>query len=240
MLLSGNFGKVTFEDGQFTVELCGLFQRLTKQIVTGITPDCDYDLGDANCTVNLASFTFGGTVTSVETPRRVFHATTSQAHAPGYFADGRLEWLTGANAGLKMECKGFDGNQPGQFTLFLPMPFDIRVGDTFNASADRRHGSCSCRRGRKLRGGIGHNGGARQLGRRCVSAGPEAVSRPCGRARLGPRRWALVRVAREACANPRPSRAEWRPVLDKEEPACSFLQRSCAAWPQHCSAGQRR
>lgn len=41
-------------------------------------------------------------------------------------------WLTGANAGRRMEIKEFSNKQ---FTLVLPMPNNVTVGDTFNAIA---------------------------------------------------------------------------------------------------------
>ena len=51
----------------------------------------------------------------------------------GYFPGGEIQWTGGANAGLNMEIKDF---QNGQFTLVLPMPNTISVGDTNNAIAE--------------------------------------------------------------------------------------------------------
>jgi uncharacterized phage protein (TIGR02218 family) len=61
--------------------------------------------------------------------------------AAGYFSSGEVEWLTGANAGRKMEIKEFAA---GQFNLVLPMPNNIAVGDTFNAVAgcDKTFNTC--------------------------------------------------------------------------------------------------
>jgi uncharacterized phage protein (TIGR02218 family) len=52
--------------------------------------------------------------------------------AAGYFSSGEIRSLTGANAGRRMEIKEFSNKQ---FTLVLPMPNNIAVGDTFNAIA---------------------------------------------------------------------------------------------------------
>jgi uncharacterized phage protein (TIGR02218 family) len=61
--------------------------------------------------------------------------------AAGYFSSGEVEWLTGANAGRRMEIKEFSNKQ---FTLVLPMPNNIAAGDTFNAIAgcDKTFNTC--------------------------------------------------------------------------------------------------
>ncbi len=52
--------------------------------------------------------------------------------AAGYFSGGEVQFLTGANAGRRMEIKEFSNTQ---ITLALPMPNNVAVGDTFNAIA---------------------------------------------------------------------------------------------------------
>ena len=62
----------------------------------------------------------------------------------GYFAYGAVTWLTGQNAGYRMEVKQF---APGVVTLALPMEYPIAVGDTYSISAgcDKQLGTCSAR-----------------------------------------------------------------------------------------------
>jgi uncharacterized phage protein (TIGR02218 family) len=62
--------------------------------------------------------------------------------AAGYFSGGEVVWLTGANAGRRMEIKEFSNKQ---FTLVLPMRGNVTVGDTFNAIAgcDKTISSCT-------------------------------------------------------------------------------------------------
>lgn len=55
--------------------------------------------------------------------------TTQEA---GYYEKGRAVWVTGANAGRKMEIANNDG---GEIQLFMPMQDDIAVGDTINLIA---------------------------------------------------------------------------------------------------------
>ena len=52
--------------------------------------------------------------------------------AAGYFSGGEVQWLTGANAGRRMEIKEFSNTQ---FTLVLPMPNSVAASDTFKAVA---------------------------------------------------------------------------------------------------------
>ena len=86
-----------------------------------------------------AVVTVSGTVDTV-TSRQVF-ISNSMTQAAGYFSSGEVEWLTGANAGRRMEIKEFSNKQ---FTLVLPMPNNIAAGDTFNAIAgcDKTFNTC--------------------------------------------------------------------------------------------------
>lgn len=67
---------------------------------------------------------------------------TIRAQTLGYFDGGRVTWLTGANAGLSMEIKTWDGTDA--LDLFLRMPHDIQIGDTFTAipGCDKRIPTC--------------------------------------------------------------------------------------------------
>ena len=62
----------------------------------------------------------------------------------GYFAYGKVKWLTGQNAGFTGEVKSFS---PGVVTLALAMPYPIAAGDTYTITAgcDKTLGTCSAR-----------------------------------------------------------------------------------------------
>ena len=68
-----------------------------------------------------------GAVTTA-TSRRAF-TDSSRAEAADYWGAGVVEWLTGANAGLRMEVASFT---VGAFELHLAMPYTIAVGDTYS------------------------------------------------------------------------------------------------------------
>ncbi|WP_268838006.1 DUF2163 domain-containing protein [Burkholderia sp. WTPI3] len=68
----------------------------------------------------------------------------SYNYTVGYFAFGKVKWLTGQNAGFVMEVKSFT---PGTVTLAMAMPFPVTVGDTYTITAgcDKQLGTCYAR-----------------------------------------------------------------------------------------------
>lgn len=128
-LRRGELGQVSYSKGVATAEFRGLTRRLENVIVETYTPTCRYDLGDARCGVNLATYTATGTVTSV-TDRAAFTAS-ALAGADDLYTFGKVTWTAGANAGLSMEIKRHQTG--GVLTLVLPMPYAIAPGDTFSA-----------------------------------------------------------------------------------------------------------
>ena len=135
----GWLGEVTMKNGQFVAEVRGLAQKLSQNIVDLYSPTCRAVFGDGRCKANLASYTVGGTVNTVSS--RQILISNSMMQAAGYFSGGEIQWITGANAGRRMEIKEFANKQ---FTLVLPMPNNVAVGDTFNAIAgcDKTIASC--------------------------------------------------------------------------------------------------
>lgn len=140
MVRRGRIGEITQRDDFYQAEMRGLTQYYTQRFVESLTPECRADLGDARCGVNTASFSQTVTVTAVPTAKRSFNATTVQAD--GYYAFGLLEWLTGGNAGAKMEIKSQVG---GLWTLFLPMAVPIAIGDTATVIAGCNHTAAQCK-----------------------------------------------------------------------------------------------
>jgi uncharacterized phage protein (TIGR02218 family) len=138
----GKLGKIKDGRNGFVAELLGLASHLSQAIGRVYTPACNADLGDARCAISLVAFTKTGAITSV-TSKRAF-ADSGRAEADGYFDGGKLTWLTGNNAGLKMEVKTFL-HAGGAFALQLPMPFSVQVGDTYSAihGCDKTPATCS-------------------------------------------------------------------------------------------------
>lgn len=131
VLRTGTIGEIVrTAEGQYRTELRGLAQRLTQKIVRTYGSSCDAELGDARCGVNIATLTETGTVTAV-TSSRQFSATISGTPDPGDFNGGLLTFTSGENDGFSMEVKSDAYGSPAEVLLYLPMPADVEVGDTF-------------------------------------------------------------------------------------------------------------
>jgi uncharacterized phage protein (TIGR02218 family) len=127
---SGLIGAITRNGDGFRAETRGLAQKLQKRVGRVYTETCDAILGDARCGVSLGAFTFAATVTAV-VDRRQFTAVALTQDA-GYFEGGEVEFTSGDNDGLRMEVAEFSG---GELRLALNLPYDVEIGDTFNAIA---------------------------------------------------------------------------------------------------------
>jgi hypothetical protein len=59
----------------------------------------------------------------------------------GYFDYGLITFTSGLNNGLSMEIKSY---VPGQLTLYLPMPYQPAIGDTYSlkAGCDKAFATC--------------------------------------------------------------------------------------------------
>ena len=139
LLRRGWIGEISVSREQFIAEIRGLAQKLSQNIGRVYAPSCDAILGDARCTVTLASFTTSTTVTTV-TDRQIFTASALTQDA-GYFTGGEVQWTSGANTGRRMEVKEFANTQ---VVLALPMPDTISASDGFDiiAGCDKTAATC--------------------------------------------------------------------------------------------------
>lgn len=128
-LRKGWLGEVIVDDsGEYQAELRGLAEVIGNKVGELYSPQCRAQLGDSRCRVNLADFTFTGNAGTGST-RTIFH-NTGLTNPSGYLDGGIVTITGGANDGVRREIISWDGSL---LTLFLPLPHDIAVGDTFNA-----------------------------------------------------------------------------------------------------------
>lgn len=119
----GRFGQAKIIGNEAEIEYRGSTSLLSQEIGEKTSRLCRYQLGDSKCKVNVATFTFPGTVTAVANRQKF---TVSVSKPDGYFYRGQISFQTGGNAGLRMETQ----NNTGQvITLFQPMVKDVEVGD---------------------------------------------------------------------------------------------------------------
>lgn len=131
ILKTGTLGEVRLDRGRFVVELRSLAQALQQPLGAVTSKTCRYRLGDAGCTLALGPYTHAGTVTAV-TSQQVFTAS-ALTQAAEYFVEGTVTFTSGDNDGYTQKCKVFTSGKV--FTLSLPMPYAIQIGDTFSAVA---------------------------------------------------------------------------------------------------------
>ena len=72
-----------------------------------------------------------GTVTGIYDRASFDCRDFSKAYDPNFFQYGYLEWLTGDNAGFKMEVREYRKVPRPHFKLVESMPYPIKKGDTF-------------------------------------------------------------------------------------------------------------
>jgi len=123
------FGEISVGRGSFQAEMRGITQKLQQAIGDVVSPSCNATLFDARCGVSETEGLWkhsSKTVTAVSSQRGF--TISSLAQAADFFTAGKVLWVTGANAGLKMEIK--QQSTGGVFELQEPMPYEIQVGDT--------------------------------------------------------------------------------------------------------------
>ena len=142
IIRTGTLGRISVKRGSFNAELRGITQVLQQGMGSVYSPGCRATLGDSKCKFDIQMVTFPGTVETV-TNNRTF-TDTSQSSPDGYFNYGVLKWITGDNEGLKMEVKSFASYQ---IELQLPMPYEVKIGDTFEITAgcDKSRDMCFSR-----------------------------------------------------------------------------------------------
>jgi uncharacterized phage protein (TIGR02218 family) len=152
-------GQITQGKQQLIAEIRGLTQALDKNIVRLIGSDCQHDFCDTNgikfgsgCSLSAGAWTVTGTVASVSSDTLTIH-DAARTEANHYYTGGMITWTSGLNNGLKMETSD---NTSGQFTLSLPMPYAITVGDTYSllAGCDKSKATCIARSNMVNHGGF--------------------------------------------------------------------------------------
>lgn len=147
-LRHGWLGEVTVSNNQYSAEILGMHDKLQRTVGNYYVVDCRHNLGDTLCGVNLTSYTTTGVVSSTTDKANFIDTVTSTLinGTTGNYNYGKLTWLTGDNAALSMEVKTFQvsAGTSATFELWLPMPYDIVAGDTFEviAGCDKVFSTC--------------------------------------------------------------------------------------------------
>lgn len=157
LLRRGHVGEVRRGRGGFSAELRGLAHRLDQSRGRAFDRHCAWTLGDARCGIDLgAPGRFAEVTVSAIASRVSFRVAGIDDFANGAFADGRLLWTGGGNAGLTAEIL----HQAGDIlTLLLPPARAAAPGDTarITLGCDRAFATCAGRFGNAVNfGGFPH------------------------------------------------------------------------------------
>ncbi len=140
ILRTGWIGEIKHSKGYFTAEIRGLMQNFSQNIGILCSPSCRAKFGDTKCGVNLASYTFTGSITAIIN-NQIF-IDTNRLEDAGYFSQGKITFTSGNNDGLSMEVKEF--SSVGRIMLVLSMPYSIKIGDSYlmHAGCDKSFATC--------------------------------------------------------------------------------------------------
>lgn len=129
-LTKGNLGTIQLGEHSAKAELMSMSNALKNKIGRVYAYRCDAELGDTRCGVTVSNFTVTGTVTAAAS-QTVF-TDSGRSEAADYFKYGQVTITSGENSGWTRECKAYAS---GQFTLLFAFPYEIAVGDTYEAVA---------------------------------------------------------------------------------------------------------
>lgn len=138
VLLSGRVGKIELTDSMYVMELRGLTALLNQGISVKASPICRWRFGDANCGVNLASYTYTGTVSGIISNQELTTTITPTSN----LEYGYIEFTSGVNQGLIYTVKS---NTGGRIKLLSSLQFPPATGDGIKAVAGCKRDQWACR-----------------------------------------------------------------------------------------------
>jgi hypothetical protein len=119
-LRDGTLGELKGGRIQFTVELRGLMQAYTRNVVRLGNIDCDAALGDSRCKVAMGPFTVTGTVTGTNSTNNIIYDTGRSEAGPG--TAKTISGITNANpASVHCVAHGFASGTTVQLSAIVGM-----------------------------------------------------------------------------------------------------------------------
>lgn len=120
------------EQGFFVIEFRGLMQAFQQPLGELTQATCRAELGDSRCLVDLTPFTHSHTVTTLGS--QTTFTSSDATELADYYTEGKIQFTSGANAPygwFKVKVFAFGG----LFTLSVPLPKGVALGDVFTAIA---------------------------------------------------------------------------------------------------------
>lgn len=137
----GYVAAIDFDRAAILISIQSLLQLLTKQLpYRVIQSGCRNTLFDVGCTLSPASFVTATSCASGSTQNALKSSVTPPGS--GTFRLGRITMTSGQNSGFSRAIR--DWGNPN-FTLMVPLPFPVTIGDTFNVypGCDKTIATCT-------------------------------------------------------------------------------------------------
>lgn len=140
VIFSGKVGEISYNDEGLSIEALDDQKLLEENFGRTYTTHDPYTFGDAQFGLSEATYTEGGTIDFVLSNRLKFKASGAMTgQDAGWFTFGKLTFLTGPNTGwsgeVKIHAKDGDVNIGTSIEFYIPTPFPMTVGDTFDVVA---------------------------------------------------------------------------------------------------------
>jgi uncharacterized phage protein (TIGR02218 family) len=146
LMRKGSLGEITRAGKSFSAEIRGLAHYLNQPSGRTYQYNCDADLGDTKCGVNLSSSALRGTATvGAVVDQRTIVATGLSAFETEHFSRGLVSFVTGANAGQKTEIRRHTRiSTTATIELWQSPAKVVAVGDTLlvTAGCDKHFATC--------------------------------------------------------------------------------------------------
>ena len=131
-LAAGWTGTLSMGDATFRMEVLGPSSKLKQtSLVETYTAACRFEFGDQRCGFDRETTKVAGSVLEAST-RAEFIVQLAAEDTSTTWENGKLVWLTGANAGQTVEIKSLDLSS-GLLSLWVTCWFVPQPGDTFSA-----------------------------------------------------------------------------------------------------------
>jgi uncharacterized phage protein (TIGR02218 family) len=141
LLFTGNVAKPVIQRTVLHLTIKSDLDKLNMQMPQNLYQSaCLHTLYDIGCAVNVNTYMYSGTVTTV-TSNAIFGGTGS--FVDGYFQMGAVKFTSGANEGLTRTVKSY---LSGVIYATNPFPFDVQASDSFilTPGCDKlRNGDCA-------------------------------------------------------------------------------------------------
>ncbi len=141
-----SIGEVKRADYAFVAELRSLTHRLDEERGRVFRPECDAQVGDQRCgaALNTGAYTGSATIANIVSATQFVMSNVSN-FSDGWFAGGKISWVTGENAGLISEIKTHHSdNGQVMITLWIQPSLNAKVGDQclVSAGCDKTFATC--------------------------------------------------------------------------------------------------